>query len=280
MAVVLSVLLAGVARGQASELPSAQAGLEAQPTSAGEVTQGRKLLDEMIAALGGPAWLNREDWIFYGSSATFYKGQPHEEVPAFEEYYRAKPFAERVIAISHFSTIPGMPGRDHRDIAEVWTPDAGYEVTYKGTQPLPEKDVTEYQRRQRHSLEVVVNEWLKQPGVLVTYEGTNMVERRLADQVSVLTASNDAVTLELDEASHLPLSLSYQYHDPLYHDLNTDVEQFDDYHSVQGVMTPYSFTRLHNGEMVQQRFLTKVEYNTKLAPDLFDPDRKLEKKTK
>ena len=280
MAVVLSVLLAGVARGQASELPSAQAGLEAQPTSAGEVTQGRKLLDEMIAALGGPAWLNREDWIFYGSSATFYKGQPHEEVPAFEEYYRAKPFAERVIAISHFSTIPGMPGRDHRDIAEVWTPDAGYEVTYKGTQPLPEKDVTEYQRRQRHSLEVVVNEWLKQPGVLVTYEGTNMVERRLADQVSVLTASNDAVTLELDEASHLPLSLSYQYHDPLYHDLNTDVEQFDDYHSVQGVMTPYSFTRLHNGEMVQQRFLTKVEYNTKLAPDLFDPDRKLEKKPK
>ena len=280
LAVVLSVLLAGVARGQASALPSAQAGPEAQPTAAGEVTQGRKLLDEMIAALGGPAWLNREDWIFYGSSATFYKGQPHEEVPAFEEYYRAKPFAERVIAISHFSTIPGMPGRDHRDIAEVWTPDAGYEVTYKGTQPLPEKDVTEYQRRQRHSLEVVVNEWLKQPGVLVTYEGTNMVERRLADQVSVLTASNDAVTLELDEASHLPLSLSYQYHDPLYHDLNTDVEQFDDYHSVQGVMTPYSFTRLHNGEMVQQRFLTKVEYNAKLAPDLFDPDRKLEKKTK
>jgi hypothetical protein len=162
----------------------------------------------------------------------------------------------------------------------VWTPEGGYEVTYKGTKPLPAKDVTEYQRRQRHSLEVVVNEWLKQPGVLVTYEGTNMVERRLAEQVSVLTASNDAVTLELDEATHLPLSLSYQWRDPLYKDLNTDVEQFDDYHMVQGVMTPYSFTRLHNGEMVQQRFLTKVVYNAKLAPDLFDPDRKLEKKTK
>jgi len=173
-----------------------------------------------------------------------------------------------------------MPGKDHRDIAEVWTPEGGFEVTYKGTRPLPAKDVTEYQRRRRHSLEVVVNDWLKQPGVLVTYEGSNMVERRLAEQVSVLTASNDAVTLELDEATHLPLSLSYQWRDPLYKDLNTDTLEFDDYHMVQGVMTPYSFTRVHNGEMVQQRFLTKVVYNAKLAPDLFDPDRKLEKKTK
>ena len=278
-AVVLVVLLGGAVRAgaQASALPSAQAGPEAQPTSAGEVTQGRKLLDQMVAALGGDAWTQREDWIFYGRSATFYKGQPHEEVPAFEEYYRAKPFAERVVVITHFGPIIAT---DHRDIAQVWTPDAGYEVTYKGKNPLPEKDVTEYERRQRHSLEVVVNEWLKQPGVLVTYEGTNMVERRLADQVSVLTASNDAVTLELDEASHLPLSLSYQWRDPVYQDLNTDVEQFDDYHAVQGIMTPYSITRLHNGEMVSQRFFTKVVYNTKLAPDLFDPDRKLEKKTK
>jgi hypothetical protein len=279
LAVVMALVLGGVARGQASALPSAQAGPEPQ-TAAGEASQGRKLLDQMVAALGGEAWLHREDWIFYGRSASFYKGQPHESVPAFEEYYRTHPFGERVIAISHFSTIPGMPGKDHRDIADVWTPDNGYEVTYKGTQPLPAKDVAEYQRRRRHSLETVVEEWLKQPGVLVTYEGTNMVERRLADQVSILTANNDAVTLELDESTHLPLSLSYQWLDPVYKDLNKDVEQFDDYHVVQGIQTPYSITRLHNGDMVMQRFLTKAVYNTKLAPDLFDPERKLEKKTK
>ena len=263
-------LLSGAAQGQASALPSAQG-------AAGDASQGRRLLDQMVTALGGEAWLNRQDWIFTGRSATFYKGQPHEEVPQFEEYYRAHPFGERVVVITHFGVIIAT---DHRDIAEVWTPEGGYEVTYKGTQPLPAKDVTEYQRRQRHSLEVVVKEWLKQPGVLVSYEGSNMVERRLAEQVSVLTASNDAVTLELDEATHLPLSLSYQWRDPLYKDLNTDTLEFDDYHMVQGVMTPYSFTRVHNGEMVQQRFLTKVVYNAKLAPDLFDPERKLEKKTK
>ena len=266
------VLLRGAARGQASAVPSAQAGPEAS-----EVGHGRKLLDQMVAALGGAAWLNREDWIFYGRSASFYKGQPHEEVPQFEEYYRAQPFGERIVVITHFGIIIAT---DHRDIAEVWTPDNGFEVTYKGTKALPAKDVAEYQRRRRHSLETVVEEWLKQPGVLVTYEGTNMVERRLAEQVSILTANNDAVTLELDEATHLPLSLSYQWLDPVYKDLNKDVEQFDDYHVVQGIQTPYSITRLHNGDMVMQRFLTKAVYNAKLAPDLFDPERKLEKKTK
>ena len=276
LAVVMLALLSGVARGQASALPSAQAGPEAQ-TAAGEASQGRKLLDKMVAALGGDAWLHREDWIFYGRSASFYKGQPHESVPAFEEYYRAQPFGERIVVITHFGIFIAT---DHRDIAEVWTPENGFEVTYKGTKALPAKDVAEYQRRRRHSLETVVEEWLKQPGVLVTYEGTNMVERRLAEQVSILTANNDAVTLELDEATHLPLSLSYQWLDPVYKDLNKDVEQFDDYHVVQGIQTPYSITRLHNGDMVMQRFLTKAVYNTKLAPDLFDPERKLEKKTK
>ena len=48
-----------------------------------------------------------------------------------------------------------------------------------------------------------------------------MVERRLAEQISVLTAGNDAVTLELDESTHLPLSISFQWRDPLYRDLNT-----------------------------------------------------------
>jgi hypothetical protein len=125
-----------------------------------------------------------------------------------------------------------------------------------------------------------MHEWLKQPGVLVTYEGSGTVERRLSEEVSVLTAQNDAVTIQLDASSHLPLSVSFEWRDPLYNDLNKDVQEFDDYHDVQGIMTAFSLTRLHNGEMTGQRFLTKASYNTKLPADLFDPTRKLEKKTK
>jgi hypothetical protein len=265
------------ARAQASALPSAQ--------SAPDVTgpdRGRKLIDEMIQALGGDAWLHRVDWKIQGRTASFYKGKPHDEVPQFEEFYRLQPFGERVIFISHGGalTMLGLPGKNSSDVADVWTPDNGYELTYKGTRSLPKKDVEDYQRNRAHSLDTVVNQWLHQPGVELTYEGPDTASRRLTDKVSVLTAGNEGVTLQLDASTHLPLSLTYQWRDPLYQDRNTELEQFDDYHVVQGIATPYTITRLHNGDMVLQRFLTKVEYNLQLSADLFDPDHPLTKKGK
>jgi hypothetical protein len=262
----------GAAWAQASAIPSAQAGPEVQ----GE-DRGSKLVAEMLTALGGDAWLNRKDWKIEGRAATFYKGQPHDESPQFEEYYRVHPFGERVIVITHYGVFIAT---NHSDIAEVWTPDNGFEVTYKGTKPLPVKDVEEYKRRRAHSLETVVNDWLKQPGVVVTYEGSGMEARHLVDHVSVLTPNNDGATLALDESSHLPLSLTYQWRDPVYKDFNTDVQQYDDYHSIQGIMTPFTITSLHNGEMTGQRFVTRVAYNLNLPADLFDPERPLTKKAK
>jgi hypothetical protein len=272
------IVLGGVsprAWAQASALPSAQIGQGTQSKS--EPNKGRELLNEMIAALGGEAWLSRQYWILYGRLATFYKGQPHEGAPQFEEYCRTNPFGERVVIISHYGALIAT---NHSDVAQVWTNDEGYEITYKGTKQLPAKEVDDYQRRHKHSLDVAVKDWLKQPGVLVTYEGTNMVERRLAEQVSILSASNDAVTLELDQSTHLPLRLSFQWRDPVYKDWNMDVQEFADYHDVQGIMTPYSITALHNGDVTEERFLTKVVYSAKLPADLFDPNRPLEKKAR
>ena len=258
-----------MAHPQASALPSAQS------NGADNPERGRKLLDAMVTALGGDAWLNRVDWKFEGKAGTFYKSAPNPYVAQFEEYYRAQPFGERVVIVSKLGVfIPTT----HRDVAEVWNNEGGWEVTFRGKKPLPKDDVADFERRRAHALDVVIKDWLHQPGVLVTYEGTDMVGRRLADKVGVLTAGNDAVTLELDESTHLPLSRTFQWRNATYKDYDTDVEQYDDYHAVQGVMTPLTITRLHNGDMVSQHFLDHATYNLQLAPDLFNPDRPLEKK--
>ena len=273
----VTVVLAGAQmHAQASAIPSAQVSAEAQPAS-GEQSKGRGLLTEMVKALGGDTWLNRQNWVFEGRAATFYKGMPHEDAPQFEEYYRANPFAERVIVITHSGIFIAT---NHKDIAEIWTPDNGYELTFRGKKPLPEKDVQDYMRRRAHSLETVVHDWLSKPDTIVTYEGSNMVSRRLAEQVSIITAKNDAVTIELEESTHRPLSISFQWRDPLYKDLNTDEIQYDDYHVVQGIATPYAVTYLHNGDTTQQRFFTKIAYNQPLGEDLFNPDAPLNVKTK
>ena len=255
---------------QASALPSAQSAAVND-----EATHGRRLLDQMVEALGGGTWTTRSTERLEGRSATFYKGLPNPYEAQFEEYLRLAPFGERIVIVSKQGVfIPTTK----RDVAEIWTTENGYEVSYHGRKELPRVDVDDFERRRRHSLDTVILDWLKRPGTLVTFEGATMDDRHLVDRVSLLTTDNDAVTLGLDQETHLPRSRSFQWHDAIYKDLDTDLERYDDWQREGGIMTPLTITRYHNGDMASQRFLTKVQYGLPLAPDLLDPEHTLPKK--
>ena len=255
---------------QASALPSAQS----TPVN-DDAGHGRKLLDQMLTALGGQAWLTRTTERLEGHSATFYKGLPNPYEAQFEEYLRLQPFGERVVIVSKQGVfIPTTK----RDVAEVWTPENGYEVSYHGRKELPRVDVEDFERRRLHSIDTLVLDWLKRPGTIVTYEGSDMDDRHLIDKVSVITADNDAVTLGLDQETHLPRSRTFQWRDAIYKDFDTDLERYDNWQPEGGVMSALTITRYHNGDMVSQQYLSKVQYGLPLATDLFDPDRPLNKK--
>ncbi len=187
---------------QASAIPSAQSSVDTN-----DPTAGRKLLDKMVEALGGAAWRDRTDYFAAGQSGTFYKGTANPYVTQFEQYVRLQPFGERLIIVSKQGVL--IP-TTKRDVAIIWTADKGYEVTYKGKKELPEKEVEDFILYRNHSLDTVMLKWLKEPGVLISYLGTELVDRKVADRVSVLTESNDGVTIDLDENSHLPINLTLQ----------------------------------------------------------------------
>ena len=265
-----ALLAPGRLHAQASTLPSAQ---PAPVTDEG--ARGQKLVDQMIAALGGPAWLNRDTERIEGHGATFYKGLPNPYESQFEEYLRLQPFGERVVIVSKQGVfIPTTK----RDVAEVWTNDNGYEVSYHGRKELPKIDVVDFERRRLHSIDTVVLDWLKRPGTIVSYEGSDMDDRRLVDKISIINADNDAVTLGLDQETHLPRSRAFQYRNETYKDFDTELERYDNWQPEGGVMTALTITRYHDGDMTSQRYLTKVQYHVPLAADLFDPDRPLTKK--
>lgn len=259
-------------RAQASAIPSAQTGPDDNDPAA-----GRKLLDQMVAALGGEKWLNRTTWVEYGQTSHFYKSTPDPYVTGFEEYYRAQPFAERVVHIEHVSTLAilGLPGRNHRDVATLWTDKDGWDLTYSGKKELPKQDIAEFVHVRQHSLEVVVGQWLKQPGTIVTYEGAATVDRRLAQKIAVLNEQNDSVEIALEDSTHLPLSVTFKTRNETYKDYDTETVDFADYHEVQGIQTPFTVSRYKNGDLTSERFITKVDYNAKVAQDLFDPDHPL-----
>ena len=254
---------------QASTIPSA-----APPpvSSQDQDKRGRELLRQMVEALGGDAWRNRTSMLREGHTASFFRGAPTLNVVDFWDYTRfpnaTAPEAERI----EFT-------KKH-DIVQIWTPANGFEITYKGNKPLPEEQVQDYLRRRSHSLESVIETWLKQPDIVVLYEGTTMVERRMAEKVTLLGADNDAVTLELDATTHLPLRRSFQTRNTTFKDFDEEEEQYEDYHLIQGIQTPLSISRYHNGDLANQRFFTKVEYDVPLTPEMFDTERPLKAKKK
>jgi hypothetical protein len=262
--------------GQASEIPSAA---PAQPAGQNEEQMGKKLLDEMVEALGGQAWLDRKYMQVAGRTAAFYRGAPNGMVVEYQGWRRfaatGQPAAERIGFLTDKSMI--LPGKKI-DVVQIYINDTAYEVTYKGRKELPKDLVIEYERRQKHSLENVMSQWVKTPGVMILFEGQTMVERKIADKVTVLSPDNDAVTIELDARSHLPLRRTFKWRNEKFKDFDEDAETYDDYHAVDGLPTPYTLTRYHNGDMQNQRFYTKVAYNMDLSPDLFNPDKLLQKK--
>lgn len=246
---------------QASEIPSG-----APAAVAGVQTpeqRGRALLEQMVAALGGDAWLSRTTIQYEGRAAAFFQGAPDPGVIEYHDFVRlpgsGKPEGERI----EFSK--------KRDAIQVWNATSGTEITYKGIQPLPKDQVEEALRRRAHSIDEVVRTWLKAPGVMVVAEGTSMVGRRMADKVSVLSANNDAVTLELDATTHLPLRRTFEWRNAQFKDHDEDAEDYEDYHTIQGLPTALTITRSKNGDMVSQRYLSKVVYNAVLPDSLFDP---------
>ena len=211
-----------------------------------------------------------------GISACFYKGKPEDAALKFEEVHRVEPFGTRFVVVTHMGSIVGamlgIPmGKDKRDIVQLQTPDGAFEITYRGKHDLPKDVVAELKRQRLHTIDAVMG-WLKQPGTAVFYEGTATVARRPADRVTITNAANEAVTLELDGSTHLPVSREFRYRDAQFGDFDVDREEYDNYQMREGVMTPFTVTRYKNGDTVEQRFLEDLHYNVELAPALFDPE--------
>jgi len=147
---IVTLIAPQLLHAQASEMRSG-----APPTAAGTADQrGRALIDQMIAALGGQAWLNRTSIEMEGHGSAFFHGEPNPYIIEYKQIERlpgsGKPWARRVGFLTPRGMI--MPGKKI-DVVQIWTDGHGYEVTYKGKTELPKDQVEEFYRNRDHSID-------------------------------------------------------------------------------------------------------------------------------
>ena len=238
-----------------------------------DAKKAAQTLDQMVAALGGERWMTLNDMETEGRSANFYHGNPAGGYTLFFSFHRfpstANPAGEDRIELTN-----------KRNVVEIVTARDAWEVTFQGKHRDDKLDSDDFFRRREHSIDSLMRVWLTRPGNVLFYGGRKMTDSHLADEVTVLTADNDSVTLLIDADTHLPRKRSFQWRDPVYKDRNTDDETYDDWHLAQGLPSSFMITRYRNGDMTRQQYLSKISYNQALPDSMFDPDLTAAKLTK
>jgi hypothetical protein len=218
--------------------------------------KARKLIDQAITALGGSAYLNIIDMKQQGRSYSFHHGQPTSVGLVYWRFWKF-PDKDRVELTKD------------RDVVVIHNGDLGFEVTYKGVAEEERDALSDYLRRRRYSLDWVLRKWINEPGVAFFYDGSAVAEQKPADQISIVSANNESVTLFLDSTTHLPIKKAFSWRDPRDKERNHEEEAYDSYRQVQGIMTPFSVIRYYNGDMANQRFLNSIAYNQSIPDSLF-----------
>jgi hypothetical protein len=221
--------------------------------------QARALLEQAIQALGGQAYLNIHDVQQQGRTYSFYHGRPTSNGVVFWRFVEY-PDKERIEVTPQ------------RDVAYLFTGSKGYELTFKGPHAVEKKDLDDYLRRRRLSLETVLRTWVNDPTVALFYDGSALAGNLAAQQVTLINAQDEAVSLCFDPDTHLPIKKTYKWRDPVDKERNIEEELYDNYKPVQGIMSPDSFTRYYNGDMQTQRFVNSAKFNQGLDETMFDPN--------
>jgi hypothetical protein len=221
--------------------------------------KAKTIIQEGIKALGGETWLTIRDVEQQGRTYGFHHGTPTGGGGVFWRFIEY-PDKDRV----EFTK--------ERDIAQVFVGDKGYEITYKGPHPIEQKDLDDYLRRRKYSLERVLRTWVNDPTVVLLFEGNAIAAQHPALRVTLVNAQNESVSLYFDTDSHLPIKKSFEWRDPIDKQKNLEEEVYENYRQISGIMAPYNVTRFFNGDMSNQRFLTLITINQGLDPTMFDPN--------
>jgi len=262
LAAAVLVLWTVTAWGQAPALapPAGQSATPSfvtiKPQEEPGVRKAKELLNKMIQALGGQAYLGLQDMEQSGRTYSFFHGDPTGAGAPFWDFWKW-PEMERVELLKSRSWVIINNG------------DKGYETTFRGTVAEEKDALDDYLRRRHYSLQQVLRKWLNQPGTIFFYEGQVAAERKAAEQVSILNAQNEGLTLYIDQNTFLPIKKTFEWRDATHY-RTQEAEIYDNYRLIQGIMTPFSVTRQKDSMPTNQRFINEVKYNQNLPDSMFE----------
>jgi len=218
--------------------------------------KAKQIVQQAIAGLGGPAYLNVKDITV------------EAKLGQFDHSGQLRGYA-KIIDIA----IP--PDKDRtenlpkRNIIEVRNGDKGWDLDRGGVSEATITDMATSQEDTKKDIDNILRHRIHEAGMIFRYGGLDVVDYEECDWVELVDSENRTFRVAISRSSHLPIRKVVDTRDANTRMRSEEIEYYSNYHPIDGIQSPFQITRERNGIKIYQVFFDKFEYNTGVSPELF-----------
>ncbi|HYR43745.1 MAG TPA: hypothetical protein VER98_12015 [Terriglobia bacterium] len=218
-------------------------------------TRPAQVIDQMIEALGGAAFLDVRDIHNTGRFFGFTRGELSSS-DVFSDYIKF-PDMER----TEFGTLSRRSATINRG-KEGWKI-----LAKKDPQSQSAVEAEEFLKGFKTSFDYVLRFVLKERQTTIQNLPGEMIDFKRVDVVELRDAEKNRLRFYVDRDTHLPVKMQVRRTD----ESKLHEEQYANWHKFEGVMTPLFVSRLTDNVKTMEIHLETADYNSGLSDNLFAP---------
>lgn len=218
-------------------------------------TKPSQVLDQMIQALGGQAFLDVREIHMTGRFFSFTRGEL-SGAEIFADYIKF-PDMER----TEF-------GKEKNRSITINRGNEGWKVAGKNEpEPQPAVQAEEFLKSFKTSYDYVLRFVVKHPQTTIQNLPSEIIDFKRADVVELRDQAKNRIRFYIDRETHLPVKMQVRRSD----EAALHEEQYGNWHKFNGVMTPMFATRFTDGVKTMEIRAETAAYNSGLPDSLFSP---------
>src|ERR1700736_946838 len=184
--------------------------------------RGKRVVDECLAALGGPRYLAMQNRIETGRAYSFYREKLQGlSVAKIYTLYATVGDSAHELAVRERD----MFGKK-LDYGYLYGETEAYDVTFRGARPLPAERFARYKESMLRNIFYILRVRLHEPGMVFESRGAEVLDNRPVEVVDIGDADNRITTVYFDRTTKLPTRQVFTLMDPKTREKDEEVTLF------------------------------------------------------
>ncbi len=217
--------------------------------------KGKQILKQLIAALGGQAYVNERTSECNGRFAQFGHNGDLTGYIEFKESW----------------SYPDKKRTDYAkkgNIVDLYAGDEGWTLDRGGVSEEPAPAVADFQEAIKRNINNLLRNRLKEDRIQVRFGGSSVVDLKQVDWVEITDAEERFFRLAVDHSTHLLVRSVVTIRDENTNEKIDETTVYSNYQEKDGVQIPMQVTKERDGRRVYQAFYQSCQINPELPSRL------------